>query len=64
MGLASSRWAPWVLPSCLPNMPSHWAPCRVGAAGESPNLVYGEEIVYPDFSVPQPLFVKEEHAKW
>jgi hypothetical protein len=26
--------------------------------------VYGEEIVYADFSVPQPLFLTEDHEKW
>ena len=45
-------------------MPRHWAPCLVGASG-SPALAYGEELVYPDISMPIPAFVTDEHkAFW
>lgn len=64
LGERSARWAPFVVPACVEGMPRHWAPCRVGTPGEPAGLAYGEEWIYPDFSVPEPIFVAEEHREW
>lgn len=64
LGERSARWAPFVVPTCAEGMPRHWAPCRVGAAGEPAELVYGEEVVYPDFSIPEPIFMTEQDRQW
>ena len=64
LGPRSRRWAPLVLSTCTPDMQRHWAPCLVGSA-KDPGLAYGEEVIYPAFSIPEPGFVTEEHAqKW
>ncbi|EJD38873.1 hypothetical protein AURDEDRAFT_91769 [Auricularia subglabra TFB-10046 SS5] len=49
----SSRWAPMVLSSCTPNMHPYHAPCM---AATHPKVAYGEELVYPDFRIREPVF--------
>lgn len=44
-------------------MPTHWAPCLVGGR-KDPALAQAEELVYPDFSIPEPRVVLEEHGAW
>ncbi|KAI0831877.1 hypothetical protein BC628DRAFT_1310600 [Trametes gibbosa] len=49
----SSHWAPASLNSCPPGTPSYLAPCL---ARRREGAVYGEELVYPDFRIREPLF--------
>lgn len=62
LGFASDAWRPYIFNACLPGMDRHFAPCL--AAGY-PNLLSGEELVYPDFRLRLPRFVTDEHkATW
>lgn len=63
LGLRSRRWAPLALSACSPTMPTHWAPCLLGGRRD-PALSQAEELVYPDFSIPEPGFVLAQHAAW
>jgi hypothetical protein len=59
---ASGRWAPIILDKPLNNMPSHFAPL-IAASMETSQQVYGEELLYPDFAIPIPIFAKDEHKR-
>ncbi|KAJ7065062.1 hypothetical protein C8F01DRAFT_1021907 [Mycena amicta] len=50
---ASYPWTPLSLSSCLFGMPKHYAPCF---AQQLDNVVYAEELLYPDFELRQPYF--------
>ena len=63
LGPHSQCWAPLVLSRCTPDMPAHWAPCLVGGNKDSA-LVYGEELIYPDASIPIPGFLSEANKSF
>ncbi|EIW58394.1 uncharacterized protein TRAVEDRAFT_58667 [Trametes versicolor FP-101664 SS1] len=50
---ASRQWAPASLNTCPPGTPSYLAPCL---AQRREGAVYGEELIYPDFRLHEPLF--------
>ncbi|KAJ7736291.1 hypothetical protein B0H16DRAFT_122446 [Mycena metata] len=56
----NNSWIPLALSSCVFGMPTHYAPC---AARTLPNLLYAEELIYPDFELREPYFAKEEHRQ-
>lgn len=63
-GYPSSAFAPMVVRDCTHLTPTWFAPC---VAFRSPfsDRTYAEELIYPDFGLPQPVFVNAEHqAKW
>ncbi|KAJ7477971.1 hypothetical protein B0H11DRAFT_2028904 [Mycena galericulata] len=61
-GGPSAPWAPMSLARCEFGMPGHYAPC---VAEHLSNVAYAEELLYPDFQIREPYFVKEEHRnKW
>ncbi len=51
--LASRQWAPASLNTCPPGTPPYLAPCL---AQRREGAVYGEELIYPDFRLHEPLF--------
>lgn len=60
----STRWAPAVISRCDRNTPSYYAPC---VAKQTHNAVYGEELIYPDFGLREPVFAKtrpEDGQAW
>ncbi|CAK9781135.1 unnamed protein product [Cutaneotrichosporon oleaginosum] len=60
--LPSSVFAPMVVRDCTHLTPAWFAPC-VALRAPFSDQTYGEELVYPDFGLPVPLFAKEEHAE-
>ncbi|KAG2486231.1 hypothetical protein HYH03_015056 [Edaphochlamys debaryana] len=59
---SSDAWRPLILTRCLPGDHNRSAPCLVGHV---PGLVYGEELLYPDFRIRLPSFYDHEHrATW
>lgn len=40
------------------------APCLQVGSANNPTVAYGEEVIYPAFSIPQPGFLTPEHAEW
>lgn len=46
-----------------PTLAPRRSPAQVGTPN-NPTLAYGEEVIYPAFSIPQPGFLTEEHAAW
>ncbi|EJD46978.1 hypothetical protein AURDEDRAFT_164040 [Auricularia subglabra TFB-10046 SS5] len=63
--LPSASWAPLVLSECTPNMQFHHAPC---VAARDIKVAYGEELVYPDFRLREPVFApsraKDDRQAW
>jgi hypothetical protein len=55
----SVRWAPATISECKQNTPQYFAPC---AASRTPGAVYGEELIYPDFRLRQPIFAPSRAA--
>lgn len=58
----STRWSPVALSTCDSNTPTYYAPCL---AERVQGAVYGEELVYPDFRLREPVFAstrEEENA--
>ncbi|KAI0671329.1 hypothetical protein C8Q78DRAFT_1069047 [Trametes maxima] len=53
--LPSTRWAPVSISTCHPGMHPYLAPCL---AQRREGAIYGEELVYPDFRLRQPLFAR------
>ncbi|KAJ7104557.1 hypothetical protein C8R43DRAFT_906944 [Mycena crocata] len=59
--LNSSRtWIPLSLSVCTFSMPSYYAPCLADTLS---NVVYAEELVYPDFDIREPYFAREDHRQ-
>lgn len=47
--------------ACLPGMPKYYAPC----IEDAPGLIGAEELIYPDFSIPLPVFVNSsQREEW
>jgi hypothetical protein len=59
---ASRRWAPIILENPLDNMPTHFAPFIAASIGNTDDI-YGEELLYPDFAIPMPIFAEDEHRR-
>ena len=47
------KYAPMRMHECTPSMPKHYAPCL---ALELRNAVAGEELIYPSFTITEPIF--------
>ena len=60
LGRRSARWAPLSITTCTNSTPRHWAPCLVGSK-KDPGVAFGEELLYPHFSIPEPRFATPEH---
>jgi hypothetical protein len=58
----AKRWAPIILDRPLDNMPTHFAPFIAASIG-NPDDIYGEELLYPDFAIPMPIFAEDEHRR-
>ncbi|KAJ6608290.1 hypothetical protein B0H10DRAFT_2068320 [Mycena sp. CBHHK59/15] len=58
-GLANP-WTPLSLSRCDFGMPAYYAPCVARTLG---NVVYAEELLYPDFEIREPYFAREEHRE-
>ncbi|KAJ7487855.1 hypothetical protein FB451DRAFT_957616, partial [Mycena latifolia] len=56
----STQWTPLSLSRCEFGIPTHYAPC---IAQTLSNVVYAEELLYPDFEIREPYFAKEEHRE-
>ncbi|KAF7319095.1 hypothetical protein HMN09_00245800 [Mycena chlorophos] len=56
----SSLWAPFSLSTCVFGMPRHWAPCF---AQRLANVLYAEELVYPDFQLREPYFPNNQQRE-
>jgi hypothetical protein len=52
---------PLSLSECNFGVPSHYAPCVARTLDN--NVVYAEELLYPDFEIREPYFAKEEHRR-
>ncbi|WVW79015.1 hypothetical protein I302_100978 [Kwoniella bestiolae CBS 10118] len=69
--LTSSIWAPLSLSSCSRTTPSWYAPCIALRASRSvmggndllEERMFAEELIYPDFALPLPVFARDEHRK-
>lgn len=58
------RYAPLQMRDCTPTMPAHYAPCL---ALTLTNAVAGEELVYPAFTLSEPVFAASrtnDSARW
>ncbi|KAJ7021301.1 hypothetical protein C8F04DRAFT_1141363 [Mycena alexandri] len=53
-------WVPLALSSCIFGMPAYYAP---SFARTLPNVLYAEELLYPDFKLREPHFVNDEHRQ-
>lgn len=61
--LASSIFVPYPVRECSIATPAWFAPCVAKRAGFKG--LYGEELVYPDFGLPLPVFAKgEQRTLW
>ncbi len=61
-GFPSGVFTPMVVRDCTHLTPAWFAPC-VALRTPIADRVYGEELVYPDFGLPEPLFAQPEHAE-
>ncbi|KAI0777507.1 hypothetical protein BD413DRAFT_181118 [Trametes elegans] len=63
--LPSGRWAPISMSTCLPGMAPYLSPCL---AERRQGAVFGEELIYPDFRIREPLFaparVNDDAPEW
>ncbi|KAI0367618.1 hypothetical protein BV20DRAFT_552485 [Pilatotrama ljubarskyi] len=62
--LASRHWAPVSISACEPGTPSFFAPCL---AQRREGALFGEELVYPDFRLREPVFAQsrsENAGEW
>ncbi|KAI0766167.1 hypothetical protein BD413DRAFT_605985 [Trametes elegans] len=63
--LPSRRWAPVSVSTCQPGMASHLGPCL---AQRRQSAIFGEELMYPDFRLREPLFAQgrlgEDTPRW
>eukprot|EP00798_Chlamydomonas_sp_ICE-L_P005431 gene5431-5645_t len=67
LGGESDKWRPMLVTSCTEATPKHWAPCQPRVAdSERAAIEYAEEVLYPDFEIPIPLFTNPEvdFARW
>jgi len=55
---SSDAWRPLVLTECVEGMPPEFAPCLKRTF---PNLVYAEELLYPDFRIRLPGVLRPDH---
>lgn len=55
----STKWAPMAITECTSLTPKSYAPCIASSAGLGIPL-YAEELVYPDFDLPLPVFANQE----
>ena len=60
----SNRYAPIILTKPTATMPDHFAPC-IAARHPLADRIYAEELIYPDFAIPFPIFGREEdRERW
>lgn len=59
-GQPSDAWRPIIYTSCMPGMHNESAPCL---SQRIPQLVYAEELHYPDFRISLPHFVDPTHKQ-
>ena len=60
----SNRYAPIILTRPTSTMPDHFAPC-IAARHPLSDRIYAEELVYPDFAIPFPIFGRaEDRERW
>lgn len=61
----STRWTPAVLTTCEPTTQRYYAPC---IAERTRGAVKGEELVYPDFQLREPIFapsrLQNDRSQW
>lgn len=63
-GLPSSFFAPLVVRDCTHLTPAWFAPC-VAMRTPLADRTYAEELIYPDFGLPLPVFAKPDHeTRW
>ncbi len=62
---SSSRWAPTIITDCTPNTQHYYAPC---IADRTYGAVSGQELIYPDFQLREPIFaqsrLEEDQRQW
>ena len=62
---SSTRWAPAVLTTCGPATQRYYAPC---IAERTRGAVKGEELIYPDFQLREPIFapsrLQNDRSQW